>query len=91
MGVDQDISVAVERAEPGGWFPAHSHDLEQWFFVIEGSFWIAIDGEKHVLGPRSIVYVPRNAVHEGGNAGDGPLEYLVIDHWPHDSDNQLGF
>lgn len=90
MGADKDFSVAVERAEVGGSFPAHSHDLEQMFFVIEGKMRIRLDGEEQILGPRSIVYVPRNVSHEGWNVGDGQLEYLVIDHWPADSQDKLG-
>ena len=87
---DIDFSLAAERGEPGCWFPSHAHDLEQVFFVIEGKLEVTVDGETRVLGPREMVYVPRNAEHAGRNAGDGPLEYLVLDHWPQDSDDELG-
>lgn len=87
---DTDFSIVVERGEPGSWFQAHSHDLEQIFFVIEGRMEITVDNETQVIGPREMVYVPRNATHAGRNVGDGLLEYLVIDHWPRDSENQLG-
>ncbi len=87
---DTDFSVAVERGEPGCWFPSHAHDLEQVFYVIEGKLEVTIDGETQVLGPRQMVYVPRNADHAGRNAGDGPVEYLVLDHWPQDNNDQLG-
>lgn len=87
---DTDFSVAVERGEPGCWFPDHAHDMEQIFYVIEGKMEVTIDGETAVVGPRELVYVPRNAKHVGRNAGAGPLEYIVIDHWPQDSDDQLG-
>jgi mannose-6-phosphate isomerase-like protein (cupin superfamily) len=87
---DIDFSVAMERGDPGCWFPSHAHDLEQIFFVIEGRMEITIDGETQVIGPREMVYVPRNAAHAGRNAGHGPLEYLVIDHWPRDSEDRIG-
>ena len=87
---DADFSVAIERGEPGCWFPAHRHDLEQIFFVIEGQMEITIDGQARVIGPREMVYVPRDAEHAGRSAGDTPLAYLVIDHWPMDSQDDLG-
>ena len=87
---DTDFRIVVERGEPGCWFPEHSHDLEQIFFVIEGKMEVSLDGETAVVGPREMVYVPRNASHVGRNVGDGPLEYVVFDHWPSDSDDQLG-
>ena len=87
---DTDFSVAVERGEPACWFPAHAHDLEQIFYIIEGRMEVTIAGETRAIGPREMVYVPRNAEHAGRNVGDGPLEYLVIDHWPRDSDDELG-
>ena len=87
---DTDLSILVERGEPGCWFQEHRHDLEQVFFVIQGRMEITIDGETHTIGPREMVYVPRNAAHSGRNAADEPLEYLVIDHWPQDSQDQIG-
>lgn len=90
QGNDTDFSITVERGEPGSWFRAHSHDLEQIFFVIEGRMEIAVDDETQVIGPREMVYVPRNATHSARNVGEGPLEYLVINHWPRDSEDQIG-
>lgn len=87
---DRDLSILVERGEPGCWFPEHRHDMEQVFFVIQGRMEITIDGETRIFGPREMVYVPRNAAHAGRNAADEPLEYLVIDHWPKDSQDQIG-
>ena len=90
QSVDCDLSVAVERAEPGGSFPAHSHDLEQMFYVVQGKMQVRVDDETEVLETGAIVYVPRGSIHEGWNIGDGPLVYLVIDHWPSDSEDRLG-
>ena len=52
QGNDTDFSITVERGEPGSWFRAHAHDLEQIFFVLEGRMEITIDDETRVIGPR---------------------------------------
>ena len=49
-----------------------------------------IDGDEAIAGPGDLVYVPRNAVHRHEEIGDEPVELLVIDHWPRDSQNRLG-
>jgi mannose-6-phosphate isomerase-like protein (cupin superfamily) len=90
LGANRDVSLLVERWEPGGWFRAHQHDFEQWFFVIEGQAQFVIDGEAHVAGPRTLLYCPRNAMHAGKNLGNGPVEVLVLDHWPNDSADRNG-
>ena len=87
---DTDFSIGAERGGEGTWFPAHAHDFEQIFFVIEGRMEITIDGETELVGPREMVYVQRNGEHSGRNVGSDPLEYLVIDHWPRDSEDQIG-
>jgi mannose-6-phosphate isomerase-like protein (cupin superfamily) len=91
QGHDTDFSITVERGEPGSWFRAHAHDLEQIFFVVEGRMEITIDGETRVIGPREMVYVPRNATHSARHVEGELLEYLVINHWPKDSADRLGF
>ena len=90
-GSDQNVSFVVERCEPGAWFPAHAHDMEQWFFVFRGRMRFVIDGQEFLVGAGELIYTPRNAEHEGNNAADEVSEYLVIDHWPQDSEDSLGW
>lgn len=87
---DQDVSFVLQVNLPGNVTPDGTHDLEQWFFVHRGRVRFVIDGDEAIAGPGDLVYVPRNAVHRHEEIGDEPVELLVIDHWPRDSQNRLG-
>jgi mannose-6-phosphate isomerase-like protein (cupin superfamily) len=88
---DQDVSFVLQVNPPGEGTTDGTHDLEQWFFVHKGRVRFVVAGEAVIAGPGDLVYVPRNAVHRHEELGDEPAELLVVDHWPHDSENELGW
>jgi len=90
-GADQDVSFVLQVNQPGTRNQDHSHDLEQWVFVHTGRARFVVDGKEAMVGPGDLVFVPRNAVHRHEHIGEEPVELLVIDHWPQDSENQLGW
>jgi len=88
---DQDVSFVLQANPPDEGTTDGTHDLEQWFFVHKGRVRFVVQDEAVVAGPGDLVYVPRNAVHRHEELGDEPAELLVIDHWPRDSENELGW
>jgi quercetin dioxygenase-like cupin family protein len=90
-GADKDVSFVLQVNQPGNKTPDGTHDLEQWFFVHRGQVRFVIAGEEAVAGPGDLIYVPRNAVHHHEALAGEPAALLVIDHWPRDSENQLGW
>ncbi len=59
----------------------HSHTEEIWFF-LRGTGVIELDGERHEVGPGSIVLTPHHSEHASWNTGDERLEYIVIEVFP---------
>jgi mannose-6-phosphate isomerase-like protein (cupin superfamily) len=90
-GADQDVSFVLQVNQTGYKTEKGSHDLEQWFFVHKGRVRFVVNGEAVVAGPGDLLFVPRNAVHHHESLGNEPVELLVIDHWPRDSEDQLGW
>jgi quercetin dioxygenase-like cupin family protein len=65
--------------EPGVSRDDHKHaDQEQLYYIIGGTGWMTVDGEKQSVRDGDLVYIPRHAVHNIGNDGDVPLEMLLI-------------
>lgn len=56
----------------------HSHPVEHAFYILQGKGKFIIDGEEYIAEARSAVFVPADAPHMVSNAGDEPLEYVVI-------------
>jgi quercetin dioxygenase-like cupin family protein len=65
------LSAIVAEHEPGMGPPPHVHfSQEEMFYVLEGSYEVAIDGgAPSVIGPGSFVFLPRNTVHTFKNVG----------------------
>ena len=64
-------SVLMGWHKPGEGPPDHLHfDREEIFFILEGNYEITIDGRTTMIGPGTLVFIPRNTVHRFRNVGD---------------------
>lgn len=80
--VDGSISSAfafiVQRIEPGGSVPKHSHAEESLYYFVEGSGRIHLGDEVFVGVPGSGVYIPSWETHGIDNTGDVPIKYIEV-------------
>ena len=56
----------------------HSHPEDEFFFILEGSAEVYLNGELKTVGPNTSFYCPSNIEHGIKNPGDKELKYLVI-------------
>ncbi len=45
--------------------PEHNHPHEQWTFLLSGKLEFEVDGDKQVMDPGTVVYIPSNVKHSG--------------------------
>jgi mannose-6-phosphate isomerase-like protein (cupin superfamily) len=58
------FSAIVAEIKPGEGPPPHLHrDREEYFFVLEGSYSLSVNGSESTIGPGTLVFVPRGTVH----------------------------
>lgn len=58
------FSAIVGEVKPGEGPPPHLHrDREEYFFVLEGTYSLGVNGKESVIGPGTLVFVPRGTVH----------------------------
>lgn len=62
--------------------PPHIHEVDEFFFVLEGTAQFYLDGDSIVAGAYTSFYCPSNVAHGISNAGDTELKYLVIKKYP---------
>ena len=56
----------------------HTHEEDEFFFVLEGTAEFHLDGETATGGPMTSFYCPSGSKHGIRNIGDTELKYLVI-------------
>jgi mannose-6-phosphate isomerase-like protein (cupin superfamily) len=56
----------------------HTHEEDEFFFVLEGTAEFHLDGETATGGPMTSFYCPSGSTHGIRNIGDTELKYLVI-------------
>ena len=61
----------------GGEGPHIQHREDECFYVLEGRFGFAVEGEQIEAGPGSLVYVPKGVLHAFKNAGETTGRMLV--------------
>jgi unsaturated chondroitin disaccharide hydrolase len=71
------IKMSVVRPH-GATHEAHRHAEEEFFFVLEGTAEVTLNGATAIVRPYASLYCPPNAEHGIRNAGDSELKYLVI-------------
>ncbi|MGF1484352.1 MAG: cupin domain-containing protein [Opitutales bacterium] len=79
-GCDQ-FEVRLTRIPPHGGTSTryHTHTLEEeWFFVLQGTCHICLEGTWHALQPRDSIFKRCGAFHTFRNFGDKPCELLML-------------
>ncbi len=64
------ISVVLGIHAPGEGPPDHFHrSQEECIFVVDGYYKVTIDGVTRVVGPGSLMFIPRGSTHSFKNVG----------------------
>ena len=71
------LKLSVVRPNAATHAP-HTHEEDEFFFVLEGTAEFHLDGKTKTGGPMTSFYCPSGVKHGIRNAGDTELKYLVI-------------
>jgi mannose-6-phosphate isomerase-like protein (cupin superfamily) len=75
------FSAVIAEVKPGEGPPPHFHtDREEYFFVLEGTYDLSVNGTTSQVGPGTLVFVPRGTTHAFTNVSttDGRiLEWTI--------------
>jgi mannose-6-phosphate isomerase-like protein (cupin superfamily) len=75
------LKLSVVRPNAATHAP-HTHESDEFFFVLEGTAEFHLNGETTTGGPMTSFYCPPNSTHGIRNVGDTELKYLVIKKYP---------
>jgi len=71
------LKLSVVRPNAATHAP-HTHEEDEFFFVLEGTAEFHLEGETKIGGPMTSFYCPTGMKHGIRNVGDTELKYLVI-------------
>lgn len=66
------------RVEPGGNTSLDQHAHDHGVLILHGRATVRLGEQQVVAGPRDVVYVPGNEVHQFSTLGDEPLGFLCV-------------
>jgi len=70
-----NASVYLAEMSPGAQGPPlHTHEFDQFYFVIEGALEVQIGFDTYVVGPNNLVVLPAGVPHKQRNASDSNVE-----------------
>ena len=82
-----NLSVIEERMPPGTREVRHWHArAAQFFYVLNGTLTLEVEGERHVLPPRTGIELPQGTAHQAMNETGADVEFLVISNPPSHGD-----
>jgi len=77
----------ISSYEPGAHVESHVHKVqEQIYHVLSGEGLLILDGERRLVRPNDVTYIPPGVVHEVHCTGTDPLVFLVITSPPTDEE-----
>ena len=73
-----EFRVIRQRQAPGGANPLHSHDRQEVLLMSAGMAAVTLGEERLEVTAGDTVIVPSGALHRIENAGDEPVEWLLV-------------
>jgi len=72
--------ITVVKTPPASGSPEglHTHEVDQIFYVLEGTMSIEVQGATREAGPGSLIVFPAGVPHRNWNAGHDPTVHLSI-------------
>ena len=75
----QELDFRISLYPPEGYVEEHVHqESENIYYIIRGHGALDLDGQRHVVGPNTVAYIPPGVRHSIRNTGNEDLLFIVI-------------
>jgi quercetin dioxygenase-like cupin family protein len=66
------------RVAPDGWTALESHPHDHGIFILHGRARVRLDEQETEVGPRDVIFIGPNEVHQLHPVGNEPLGFLCV-------------
>ena len=74
----KNMQLIWAEFQPGSIYPLHTHEREQFSFMISGRMRLTVGEEVSEIGAGDMWYAPGNVVHGGEILGDEPVVFVDV-------------
>ena len=75
----ENLVVTWVECSPGSAQGSHAHlENEQAYIIVRGQGQMTVSDQEQLVGPGTIVFVPKNTTHLIRNLGEEPLLYISV-------------
>ena len=74
----KNMQLVWAEFQPGSVYPLHTHEREQFSFMLSGRMRLTVGEEVSEIGAGDMWYAPGNVVHGGEILGDEPVVFVDV-------------
>ena len=74
----KNMQLVWAEFQPGSSYPLHSHEREQFSFMVSGRMRLTVGDEVSEIVAGDMWYAPGNVVHGGEILGDEPVVFVDV-------------
>jgi quercetin dioxygenase-like cupin family protein len=74
---DQLALMELEVSAGNGVPPHHHKNFSEAYYLLEGELEVMVGDETHIVGPGTLVQVPRGTIHRYRNPGNTPARVIM--------------
>lgn len=74
----RNMQLVWAEFQPGSTYDLHSHEREQFSFMLSGRMRLTVGDEVAEIGPGDMWHAPSNVVHGGEVLGDEPVIFVDV-------------
>ena len=74
----ENMQLVWAEFQPGSIYELHSHEREQFSFMVSGRMKLTVGDETREIGAGEMWHAPSNVVHGGEILGDEPVVFVDV-------------
>jgi quercetin dioxygenase-like cupin family protein len=72
------MMVALMRMPVGTGSVPHTHPNEQWVYILEGTMDSTVNGQRRLVPPGGVIYIPANTIHHATATAEGDVIFFTV-------------
>ncbi len=72
------MMAALMRMPAGTGAESHNHPNEQWIYILEGAMESVVNGQRDIMTPGKVIYIPAGTTHYGRALPEADVVFFTV-------------